>query len=249
MDELNKDTLQSEASQETTSQTETQVNSPQVSDTSSAPEEGKTDKVYAGKFKSVDDLEKSYKEVETKIGKKTYSEQIGEQVLAATGYTVDQLQNAGYTPAQIAQALMNQDQVQSQQAQTTQSYSSADMLKKSVEESRVERLEFNLSMKEFFEETPEAKDFQDEIREYHSMPAYRGMSPAEIYETKLKKFVKKGMQATLKKQSEKERASLNLSNNSVPDNRNEDNALKKFQATRHIDDASEFIRTRLFGKK
>lgn len=249
MDELKQDTLQSEASQETTSQTETQINSPQVSDTSSAPEEGKTEKVYAGKFKSVDDLEKSYKEVETKIGKKTYSEQIGEQVLAATGYTVDQLQNAGYTPAQIASALMSQDQAPQQTAQTAPAYSSADMLKKSVEESRVERLEFSLSMKEFFEENPEAKDFQDEIKEYHSMPAYRGMSPAEIYDTKLKKFVKKGMQATLKKQSEKERASLNLTNNSVPDNRQEESTLKQFQSTRHIDDAADFIRTRLFGKK
>ena len=63
------------------------------------------------------------------------------------------------------------------------------------------------------------------------------------------KFVKKGMQATLKKQSEKERASLNLSNNSVPENRHEDVALKQFQSTRHIDDASEFVRARLFGKK
>lgn len=239
MDE-NKDTLQPEASQETPSNAETRVESPQVSD--AQPTEA--EKVYAGKYKSVDELEKAHKGLESKIGKKTYSEQIGEQVLSATGYTVDQLQAAGYTPAQIAQALLN-----SEKEQAPQPYLSTDLIKKSVEESRVERLEFDINMKEFFEENPEAKEFKEEIKEYHSMPAYRGMSPEEIYESKLKKFVKKGMQVTMKKQSEKERASLNITNNSVPESRAEDAALKNFMSSRHIDDAGAYIKERLFGKK
>lgn len=248
MDELNKDTLQSEASQEKPSNMETQVESPQVSDTTSAPEEGSAEKVYAGKFKSVDELEKSYKGLETKIGKKSYSEQIGEQVLSATGYTVEQLESAGYTPAQIAQAVTSNDQAQ-QSMQQVSSYSPTEVIKKSVEDSRVERLEFELKLRDFFNENPEAKDFKDEIKEYHSMPNYRGMNPEEIYEAKLKKFVNKGAQVTLKKQSEKERASLNLTNNSVPESRNEDAALKNFMSTRHIDDAGVFIKERLFGRK
>jgi hypothetical protein len=248
MDEENKDNLQSEALQETPSSTETQVESPQVSDTQSTTDGETTERVYAGKFKSTDELEKGYKGLEQKIGKKTYSEQIGEKILSVTGYSVDQLQSAGYTPEQIVSALTSYDQTQPQTT-TTQTFSPSDVLKKSVEESRVARLEFDLSMKEFFEENPEAKEFKDEIKEYHLMPAYNGMSPEEIYESKLKKFVKKGVQTTMKKQVEKERASLGLTNNSVPESKAEIEALKRFQQSRHLDDAQEFIANRLFGKR
>lgn len=243
MDELNKDTLPSEASQETTPLAETRVTSPEGSETSQVSE-----KVYAGKFKSAEELENSYKSLESKIGQKTYSEQIGEQVLASTGYTVEQLQSAGYTPSQIAQAITTPPE-QNQPVASTAAYSPTDSIRKTVEESRVDRLEFDLKINKYFDKNPEAKDFEDDIKEYHAMPAYRGMSPEEIYESKIKRFVTKGAQATLQRQSEKERASLTISNNSVPESRAEDEAYKRFQSSRHIDDAADLIKARLFGKK
>ena len=238
-EEQDKDTLQSAAPSGTPAQTETQVSSPEG--TTGETQAQKEARVYAGKYKSAEDLEIAYKNIESKVGQKSYAETIGQKVVEATGYTIKDLEEAGYSPEQIVQAVYTtkpQEDLQKAEVKPTQSL---DSVKRTVEESKLERLEWKMGVKDFFSENPLAKEFQDEINDYHAMPQYKDWTPEQIFNSKLKKFVSKGEQTVRAKESEKERASLSVSHSSPPVPKKGQAELDRFQQTRHLDDATSFI--------
>jgi len=131
-----KDNLQQAAPEGTTAEAETQVET--KGETPEAETQPKEEKVYAGKFKSADDLEKSYKELESKLGAKDYSKQLGDKVLEATGYTKDQLEQAGYGPDEIVKAMISYQDTGKVQAPTQE-------IQSKVVDSKVDALEWTIS--------------------------------------------------------------------------------------------------------
>ena len=242
-----KDTLESGAGsgspEATTPQTETPAESPKTTP-ESAPE-GITEKVYAGKFKSAEDLEKGYQELSSKLGKKGYAEQLGEKVVSATGYSVQDLEDAGYSPDQIVDAVISyQDTGKKQELPAKKQ----EMTQK-VESSKLEKLEWKIDVRDFVDKNPEAKEFQDELNDFHSMSQYRDLSPEELFNTKLSKFVKKGEQNVETRQSAKEKASMSLSPSSSPKSGDSDKALKSFKQTRNLDDAADLLMARMAERR
>lgn len=239
MSEPLKDTLPSAAPQGTPAPVETQKGAPPVEGTTPPAPVGIPERVFAGKYKSPDELETAYKSLESKIGNKSYAEKLGEQVVQATGYSLQDLEKAGYTPEQIAQAVVTFNQQQPQKKED---------IPQRVENSKIEEMEFKDSMRDFFEQTPEAKEFKEEILEWHDHPRFKSLSPEEIYSQKLSKFISKGSKAVLEKQSEKEKANVTVTQVAAPQVDESVASLEKFQKSRHLDDATSFIRSRLAKK-
>lgn len=249
LEEQNKDTLLSEAPNGTPSQTETQVSSPEGTAGETAAQ--KQERIYAGKYKSAEDLEIAYKNIEAKVGNKSYAETIGQKVVEATGYTIKDLEDAGYTPEQIVQAVYTTKPAVDSVTPETKPLqaSSLENVRRTVEDSKLERLEWKMGVKDFTSENPLAKEFLDEINDYHAMPQYKDWTPEQIFNSKLKKFVSKGEQAVRAKESEKERATLSVTHAAPPTPKAGQAELERFQKTRHLDDATGFIASWLRGGK
>ena len=241
MPKPNEDTIDTTASTETTAD-DTQVGSQEGTDDSTDSGAKAQPKVYAGKFKSTEELETAYKNAESKIGQKTYAETLGQRVVESTGYSIRELEEAGYTPDQIVQAVIaSKTGTEEVTLPPEPKHNPFEAIKKTVEETKVERLEWKMEVKDFVLENPEAKEFLEDINEFHSMPQYRGMSPADIFNNKLKKFVQKSEQVVQAKQSEKERASISINHNPAPVSKPAADAQKKFYKTGHFDDAVDYV--------
>jgi len=241
-----KDNLQSEASNETPSNQETPNVTSESVPAEAAPATTEA-KMYAGKFKTAEDLEKSYKELESKVGQKGYAESLGQRVVEATGYSVTDLESAGYTPEQIVQAVVSW-QDNGKQTEMTKA-SPKEEISQRVEDSRYEKLEWEMKLRDFFSENPEAKQFKEEMNDFHSMSQYKGMDPQDLFGSKLSKFVTKGEENVQARQSEKEKASLSISNAAPPVVDETMIHATKFRSEGRLEDAGKFIAGRLFGKK
>ena len=247
LEEQNKDTLQSEAALATPSSTETQVSSPEGTTGETAAQ--KAERLYAGKYKSAEELEIAYKNVESKVGQKSYAETIGQKVVEVTGYTIKDLEEAGYSPEQIVQAIYTTKPADETPKPELKPQQSLDSIKRNVEDSKVERLEWRMSIKDFVSENPLAKEFLDEINDFHSMPLYKDWTPEQIFNSKLKKFVSKGEQTVRAKESEKERASLSITHAAPPTPKAGQEDFDRFQKTRNFDDATKWVGQWLRGGK
>jgi len=232
-----KDNLAPEASTETPSKAETQVET--LGGTSPEATEVE-EKVYAGKFKSAEDLEKSYKELESKLGSKTYSKELGDKVLEATGYTEEQLVQAGYKADDIVKAMIQFQDTGKQQAP-------AEEMGTKVVDARVANMEWKLAARDFYDENPDAKGLKQHIEQQHALDPSK--SPEEIYNQSIKPLMDQLQKSTEQTQSVKEKAALNLTNQAVPETDKSKDLLKRYQDTRHIDDAGDYIAAKLFGKK
>lgn len=199
------DTRASGTSQDTPPQQPSHEGNQNSADVSSASQNG-------AQQKSDVDWESRYKNLETKVGRKEFSERLGDKVIEATGYSVADLEAAGYTPEDIVSAVI-QSKASGQQTQMARMEPQTDtlsMVKRTVEDSKADKAIWRADLSDFFFENPEAKDFRDEINEFHQMPQYRHLTPEELYNIKLKKFVKKGVESVEKKYSEKEKAGLSI---------------------------------------
>lgn len=211
---------------------------------SAAPPEGTTkpEKVYAGKFKTAEDLETAYKSLETKLGQKAFSENLGQKVVDATGYSVDDLQKAGYTPDQIVDAVINW------QAEKDNSNSGKEEISRKVEDTRYNSLEWRVDLQDYFTENPEAKQFADELNDFHSMPQYKELKPKQLFEQKVSKFLSKSEENLQAQYSDKEKANLSISNSAPPPPDEGLQHAQNFKKSGRLDDAAKFLRGRLFPK-
>lgn len=205
---------------------------------------------YAGKFESPEELESAYKSAESKIGAKSFAEGIGEKIVQATGYSAVDLQAAGYSSEQIVQAMLAA-QSSGNQALPTEApvhaaqASTVDVLRSTVENSRYAKLEWDGKKRDFFAENPDAKEFKDELDEFHSMPQYRDLPPEEVFNLKLKKYLHKGEAITEQRHTEKERASMSFTPTTVPDADPSKTALDKYRKNNKLDHAESFIAERM----
>jgi hypothetical protein len=212
-------------------------------------------KVYAGKYKSVEDLEHAYSNAESKLGQKSYAETLGSKVLELTGSSVEDLQSAGYSPEQIVQAVLSASPTSELPVAPTPAKAESpvhnpfDSIRRTVEETKTDKLVWKQDMFEFLQENPEAKQFRDEINDFHAMPAYRNLTPGQIFSEKLKKFLEKGEQIVQTKQNEKKRATLSVTHQTSPAPVASAREQERFETTRHFDDAVHLIKSRLTTKK
>ncbi len=211
-------------------------------------------KKLAGKYDTPEELESAYLSAQSKLGSKSYAEKIGQKVLETTGHTVDELKEAGYDADQIAEMI-----VQSASADAPKDDDDAkkpklpnkDEIKTKVENSRAEKLEWKVDLSDFLAEMPEAKEFKDEITEFHSMPQYKGMTPAEIFAQKISKFVQKGEASLAARHNDKERANMDgLNHSQPPEKPTSAKALEQFRANPgRFQNAEAFVAARLAEKR
>lgn len=229
----------------------TQPGTPAAPDSGAAPATPPAaPRKYAGKYETPEELEAAYKSAETKIGAKSFAEGIGEKIVQATGYSAVDLQAAGYSSEQIVQAMLNAQNTGVQAPpEGTPAHapvsSTADVLRSTVENSRYAKLEWNDKKRDFFAENPDAKEFRDELDEFHAMPQYRDLPPEELFGLKLKKFLKKGEAITEQRHTEKEKASMSFTPTTVPDADPAKTALDRYRKNPKLDNAESFMAARM----
>ncbi len=223
----------------------------------SAPVGTPEERVYAGKFKSDKDLEDAYVNLEKKVGSKTFSEKLGERVLSATGYTPVELENAGYTPDQIADMMLQSERAQAQgyqpqqQAAPVQQPARAGLpqtitesIRSGVESSKYKDIQYRLDKQDYFLENPSDKQFESFVDEMRQHPQYKDSSIKDIVE-RAKQIAKIGEQSVIERHGVKERASMSINTSSAPPSiSKEQEALERYQRTGHPDDATAWLRER-----
>lgn len=240
--EENKDTLPQGASSETppTQQTQVETNS------DASATDGKTtvteEKVYAGKYKSPEDLETAYKSLESKLGQKQFTEQLGDKIIQATGRSQDDLVKAGYTPEQIVEAL-----IQYQQTGVQQPPQGLDSIQSKVDNTKLSELEWELKRRDFFDSNEDMKEHKDLIEKFHKLDPSKPID--KIVKEDVMPVLDSVAKVTETKQSAKEKAALNITDAALPPVDPSKTALEQYQKSGHIDDATQFVAARLFGGK
>jgi len=201
------------------------------------------EKVYAGKYKSAEELEKAYKEAQAKISQKGFSEKLGEEVVKATGYSVDELTQAGYSETQIVEAMLNKTAPVAPPVNDP-----VKPIKEAVESSQISSVKFELELERLYRKNADAEQLDDWIRKFKQLPDNKSRSAAEIYE-ELKPLMKKGQEEAYAKQSEKERATVKVSHNVAPESKEYDISREAYKKSGHLDDAVGMIKSKLFGNK
>lgn len=211
---------------------------------------------YAGKYETPEALEEGYANLQSSLGKKTLAEELGRKVVEATGVSIDDLQAQGFTPEQIVEAMLTETPPPvapqgngATPPATPKAKLDGGNLRTQVGDNKVNDLEFELKLTRFGTSNPDAMAYEDEIREFSRLPAFRNKSPQEIWDAKVRPLIEKGKQAAYSKQDEKERANMAPSDNPVPTVDPSQDALKRFNATGHIDDGARFVESRLFPDK
>jgi hypothetical protein len=252
MDEATKDTLQSVAPNGTPTSAETQSSTvPATGNPTSgaAPAGTPEPRRYAGKYDSPEALEEAHKNLESKLGSKSYLERVGEKLVEKTGYTPTDLVNAGYSEEQVVMAMLGQNPGQPQGSPTpSTSQSTVDAIRGAVENSKVDSIQFELELERLYRKDPDAENLDDVIRTLRKHPDFRGKSPAEVL-AGAKALVKRGEEIAYSRQDEKERANVTISNASVPQTSDYDRAVDRYKRTGDADDATAVVFQRLFGKK
>lgn len=222
-------------------QTPAPEQAPAVSD--AAPKEGKPaeEKVYAGKYKSIEDLEKAYKEVETKVGAKSYAEKIGDNVVQATGYSIGDLENAGYSPEQIVQAVVSYQETGKQQSNQFD----VQAIRQNVESSKVDDVKFDIQLERYLRKNPEAEEYEGWIRKMRKHPDFRS-STVEAIVQDIKPLMEKAQQEVLVKQGEKEQAVVSVSHNQAPEPQVADKATDAYLKNPSQDNAVAMLKARGF---
>lgn len=206
--------------------------------TSSAPTEGTPERTYAGKYKSADELEKAYSELQSKIGKKSYAETLGQRVVDATGYSVNDLENAGYSPDQIVQAVLTYQDT----GNTQQNSFDVDTVKQTVQASKVDSLAFELELERFVRKNPESEEMTDWVRKMKRHPDYKDLSVEQIY-SEIKPIIEKTEEQVYAKQGEKEKAGLSITHTPAPTPDPSKEATDRFKQRRSMDNAADLIKS------
>lgn len=199
------------------------------------------EKMYAGKFKSPEEMENAYKNLESKLGKKAYTEQLGDKIVEATGYSQEELEKAGYKPEDIVKAVIT---FQETGKQTPVDASSID---KTVTNSKLTETEWRLDKYEFFDEHPDMKKHRAIMDKFHKLEPTK--SASEVYEEHIKPIFESVTAQEAEKEKAKVKASMDLGNEVKKEKDPTEAALKRYQDSGHIDDAAKFIEARLFAKK
>ena len=210
------------------------------------PEAEEAPRKYAGKYSSVEELEKAYTSASSKIGQKGYAEKIGEKVVDATGYTVKDLEEAGYSADQIAEAVLAHQASGKQQEMPK--VNPSEVIKKTVESSKVDKLQFELEVDRYLRKNPEAEEFVDWVRKMRRHPDYHGKGAAEIF-AEVQPLMSKAKKAVEKTHASKERASMSVSNKRPVETPAHQAAADRYKKTGRLDDAASFIHEKLFGGK
>jgi hypothetical protein len=250
MSDQNMDTLESAAPTGTPAQIESHNSEAPDVDTSApgtAPTGTPEPKKYAGKYASPEELEKAYTSLQSKLGTKDFSEKLGDKVVEATGYTTDELSSAGYTPEQIVQAMLQQQAPTQEPQGVTTSQTVLNSIKGAVESSKVDSVKFELELERLYRKTPDAENLESWIRKMKRHPDYQSMTASEIF-AEVQPLVEKGEESAYNKQSEKERATMNITHNPVPESSVYDKAVERFQRSGHDDDAAAIVKAALARK-
>lgn len=226
--------------------------------TNAAPASDTAEKLFAGKYKTPDELATAYTNLEKKLGQKTYTETLGARILQETGYSVTDLESAGYTADEIVGMLVSKPDVSAGDDDTEPKTKlppkpklTNERVQTAVESSRIAKLEWELQLDRYFAKNPEAEEFRDEITDFHQLPQYKESSPAEIFNTKLQKFVKKGAESLQARHAEKENATMAITNNSAPQTKASDELGKSIAARGGkgtLEEKALYVAARLAGK-
>lgn len=196
---------------------------------------------YAGKFDSPEKLEEAYQNLQSKLGERDYAGSLGQKVVEATGYSIQELEQAGYKPEDIVQAVISpgaNSQVQPVQSPTTLDPTTA--LKSAVESSKVDSVKFELELERLYRKNPEAEGLDDWIRKFAKHPDYKGKPAKEIYD-ELVPIMRKGEEAAVQTAHAKTKAGMVLSNEQAPTPTDFQKAKEAWQKTGHIDDAQGMV--------
>ena len=178
------------SSPDTTEQADTQTVEPtQTLDGGGEAETGQTDApLLAGKYKTSQDLEKAYKELEGKLG------DLGQKATVA-----DLLQSTyGVTPDQVQELINRQAQEKAQAEYEANpgayAYQEVQQLK-----AQLAFQEESAKLDSFIKENPEYQEFRDDIQEFGFLPKYQNMSYEDIAREKFGKAIAQGQQSAYKK--------------------------------------------------
>jgi hypothetical protein len=174
------------SSQDTDSQVDTQPSETveSVSDAETAEEVA----LLAGKYKTPEELEKGYKELESKLGERSEHSELTKMLEDQTGMSASQIRDY------IAQ--QNELKLQQQYAQNP-----TPILAREIQQLK-SQLALQAEEKEldkFLEKNPEYSNFKEEIQEYAFMPKYQGMSYEDIAKEKIGKIIARGQETAYKK--------------------------------------------------
>lgn len=200
------------------------------------------DQELAGKFDSVDELENSYQELESKVGQKQATEKLGEKILEETGKSPDELQADNLSTGEILQQVVDG---QSNEGASEE----GDNSDNSDLEQEVQRLKFEREKDKFFQQNPEAKQFDDKIDMFKQLPEYEDKSVETIWNEEVKDFLEAGKEAVKENQQEKQRANLGIQGRTVPETDEVEKKKEEFEETGHFEEGKEVVKEKLFGDK
>lgn len=175
------------SSQDTASQVDTQPaeTKPIVSD--EKPVEADT-ALLAGKYKSPEELEKAYKELESKLGQRNEHSELVKMLEENTNMTASQIKDY------IAQ--QKEQQLQAQYRANPELYTAQ----------KIQQLESKLALQaeereldKFLEKNPEYAPFREDIQEFAFLPKYQEKTYEEIARQKFGKAIAQGQQDAYKK--------------------------------------------------
>jgi hypothetical protein len=174
------------SSPETDSQVTTQPSETveSVSDAETAEEVA----LLAGKYKTPEELEKGYKELESKLGERSEHSELTKMLEEQTGMSASQIRDY------IAQ--QNEVKLQQQYAQNPAPYLASKI---SQLESKLAFQEEEKKLNEYLEKNPEYAPYREDIQEFAFMPKYQGMSYEDIAKEKIGKIIARGQETAYKK--------------------------------------------------
>lgn len=174
------------ASPDTSSQVTTQPS--ETADAVSAPETVEEVALLAGKYKTPEELEKGYKELESKLGERSEHSELSKMLEKQTGMSASQLRE--YISQQ------NELKLQQEYAQNP-----TPVLAREIQQLK-SQLALQAEEKEldsYLEKNPEYAPYREEIQEYAFMPKYQGMSYEDIAREKIGKIIARGQETAYKK--------------------------------------------------
>lgn len=177
------------SSPDTPAEVDTQPVEPSESvDGGTGEEAGVGEKLLAGKYKSLEELEKAYIESQRLTGNLSKKAEIANMIE----------QNFGITPDQF-KTLMD-EQRQQQQEQMYRENPGAYTLQKMQElEAKLAEKEERGKLDAFISQNPEYADFKEDIYDFGLMPKYQEMSFDDIAREKFGRAIANGQQSAYKK--------------------------------------------------